>query len=132
MSTEPQSIASQIRRRLPGKAVLDSKGNVDFRRGRIIYSSPRIQYVEADHPIHKLVFLVGSTYMYWCPACTCTVWEQELHIFRDAGGVLPPGHCPFCCGPLRRVQPGDKVRLHYRYDHRALSHGDWWAERWNW
>lgn len=137
MSATVQSVASQIRRRLPGEAVRNGKGEVDFRKGRIIYSSPRIQYAEMDHPSFKLIWMAGSTFMYFCRNCQWTVWEEEIQIFRAEAvkrGLpgLPPRTCPFCCQELDPVQPGDKVRLHYRYDARALTNGNWWAERWDW
>ncbi|MBF6570512.1 MAG: hypothetical protein IVW54_16720 [Candidatus Binataceae bacterium] len=113
----------KIKRALPGLALRDNKDNIPFYRGRIIYASERIQWVEMEHAEHKLVFLVGETYLYWCPRCNCNVWEQEVTMRGRRT-------CPFCEGRILALSPGDTVRLHYRY----MPDGKWatwWAERWN-
>jgi hypothetical protein len=119
------SIAPQIRRKLPGKATLNPRGEITFMRGYVTYASPRVQWVETDSKEYRLVALIGETYIYWCPRCSCTVWEQELM-------MLGARTCPFCAGTLQNVLRGDKIRLHYRYDPKALSWGNWWGERWEW
>lgn len=106
---------------LPGLPIKDSKGNIAYYRGRIIFASERIQWVKSDHPEHKLVFLIGRTYTYWCPKCPRTVWQEQV---TQRGRRT----CPFCETKVLALSPGDWVRLHYRY-HQFAESGDWWAAR---
>jgi DNA-directed RNA polymerase subunit RPC12/RpoP len=111
----------QIRRKLPGVALRDSKENIPFYRGQVCYASERIQWVMTNHPEHKLVFLVGRTYLYWCPRCRTDVWQEEVTM----RGVR---NCPFCQGHILALSPGDLVRVHYRYSPDA-AWAEWWAQR---
>lgn len=111
----------RVQRSLPGLALRDSKQNIPFYRGRIVYASERIQWVTMEHPEHKLIFLVGDTYLYWCPRCRTDVWEQE--VTRRGRRT-----CPFCETRVLALSPGDWVRCHYRY-HPLAKDGNWWAQR---
>jgi hypothetical protein len=121
-----ESLISTVKRRLPGVAARNlTDEKILFLKGRIIYASHRIQWCETESKFHRLVALLGATFIYFCKNCQCTVFEQEVTLrgSRD---------CPFCGGPIDYCRPGDKVRLHYRYDPKALTEGNWWGERWDW
>lgn len=119
------SAASQgVIRRLPGRAQRNRLDQIEFRKGYVIFASPRVQYVETDAKAHRLVYLIGDTFIYWCFKCQCTVWEKEV---TQQGGR----HCPFCRGPIFIISEGEKVRLHYRYAHDS-TWASWWAEKWDW
>jgi hypothetical protein len=103
--------------------------------------------------------LIGETYAYWCPNCFKTIWEQEMMMRRaiqreddqsrplivDADGRIGQEfqfsharsgsvrnqRCPFCEGLISPLQPGDRVRCHYRFSEKG-EWGSWWAERWEW
>jgi predicted RNA-binding Zn-ribbon protein involved in translation (DUF1610 family) len=129
--------------RWPGAAVRISSGTradaIDFRRGRVINVSDLSIFVEMDHPLFKGIKLMGDAYIHYCPNCTRTI-PGNVTYRRSAGTVEHNGQtipirffCPYC-GPdhlLRMMQPGDKVRLHYRFD---LEQGwaGWYAEVWDW
>jgi hypothetical protein len=113
----------QTKRSLPGVAQRNWLGKVEFRKGVVIYASPRIQYVEADDRRNKLIYLVGETFIYWCFRCEVTVWEKEA--------MASAGYCPFCKSNLYIVSEGEKVRLHYRHAADA-SWSSWWAEKYDW
>jgi hypothetical protein len=110
-------------RTLPGVAQRNSLGKIEFRKGTVIYASPRIQHVEMDDKRWPLVQLIGETFIYWCFRCATTVWEKEAMALN--------GFCPFCGGSLYIVGPDDKVRLHYRHAEDA-SWASWWAEKYDW
>jgi hypothetical protein len=117
--------AQQIRRRLPGIAGKYAyKDEIIFLKGVIIYASERVQAVETDSKIYRLQHLLGSTYLYWCAACPCTVYEEE--VTRQGKRA-----CPFCGGPIEPLKVGDKVRLHYRFA-KDGNWAQWWGERWEW
>lgn len=111
----------KIGRNLPGLPVKDSKGNVPFYSARIINQSDRIQWATTNHPEHKMIFFVGDTFMWWCPRCRTTIWEQEcqMRFIRD---------CTFCHGRLLALSPGDWVRVHYRH-HPEQGWAMWWGWR---
>lgn len=76
--------------------------------------------------------LIGETYAYWCAKCHATVWEQELNMLQPMrSGDVTKQRCPFCESPMNPLQPGDKVRVHYRF-HPEGRWGAFWAERWDW
>jgi hypothetical protein len=123
---------NSVTRRLPGRAsTVQATGNVDFRKGELIYSSERMQWIKNEHPEHKLVFACGGTYMYWCAFCTCTVYEHEVTAFRSVvqGGMTGTTNirfCPFCATwgddgrptaghPLQWLKVGTKLKMHYRF-----------------
>jgi Zn finger protein HypA/HybF involved in hydrogenase expression len=102
---------------------------------------PVTQTIETDSKLVPLVKLIGDTYAYWCRKCGQTIYEQEL-ILRAKVGTDCDGQyvksskvteqkCPFCYGPIQPLQPGDKVRVHYRFDQNG-QWAAWWAERWEW
>ena len=129
--------AAFITRSLPGLSWKNHEGRVVFLKGRVISASwaklgSGSQWVETDSKIHPLLCLIGDTYTYFCAHCQVTLWEQELMKMQP---VRPAGKdqqtCVFCTGPIKPLQPGDKVRLHYRFMPDA-SWASWWAERWEW
>lgn len=113
----------RIERKLPGLPMLDNQGKVPFYFGRITSASERVQWVRSTHPEHKLIFLIGDTYCYWCPVCRHTVWQAEATI---RGRMT----CPACEGRILALSEGDQVRLHFRYAPNA-AWSAWWAEGWN-
>jgi hypothetical protein len=116
---------ADFRRKLPGLALRDGKGNIPFENGRVIYSSERIQYVEVPHKEFP-VFLVADTYLYWCPKFQVPIYGQEL--MKPGFGMLSRGtRCPFCKEELKPAKVGDKVRIHFRHAKDA-SWAQWWAE----
>jgi len=117
-------MAEVLRRKLPGVALKTNAGEVEFYNGRIIYASERVQWVQMKHPLHKLVYLMGETFLYWCERCKCDVWEQEFIINHFRG-------CPFCRGPVKIMGEGEKVRLHFRFAP-DTSWSQWWAQRYEW
>lgn len=115
-----------IKRILPGVALrVERTGEIPFYKGVLTYASERIQYVVLEHPEHKLVFLIGETYAFYCEPCKKTLWQQELQAHMRQGWY----HCPFCQQRVRALKPGEKVRVHYRYSKDGSS-GMWWAELW--
>jgi hypothetical protein len=110
-----------ITRKLPGESQRDNQGKIPFYKARVIYSSERVQWLETNHPEHKLVFLIGRTYLYWCPNCQTDVWQEEV----NNRGVR---NCPFCLGRILALSPGDRVRIHYRFG-RDLAWAEWWGQR---
>lgn len=141
------SALASVRRALPGlawrKAINDSPV---FLKGRVIHSGwgltgPVTQTIETESKLIPLVKLIGDTYAYWCKRCGTTIWEQEI-IMRSKAGPDADGHytrsgkiteqkCPYCYGLIQPLQPGDKVRCHYRFSPEG-KWASWWAERWEW
>lgn len=132
-----------VRSRWPGAAVRipsgTRKGEIDFRKGRVIAVSDLSITVEMDHPLYKVVKLMGESYAHYCRNCQTTV-PGNVTYRRSAGEVEWKGQfipirffCPWC-GPdhlLRMLQPGDWLRLHFRFDQDA-SAGGWFGEVWEW
>lgn len=134
-----------LRRILPG---LEWRTNFDQRvelKGIVIKVSPLKVWVETESRHHKLVCLLGDNYLYVCRRCQCSVYHQEIEAMRAADiakiEALPlldrtmmtvrPPQCPFCTGPIYRVEEGDKLKLHYRFMPDG-SWGAWWGERVEW
>jgi hypothetical protein len=128
--TETTTLGAQgarrpIIRKLPGIAGRSPvTGEIHFIRGVICYASPRVQAVETDSKIYRLIHLLGSTYLFWCDACHATVYNEE--VMREGSQI-----CPFCRGVVLPLDKGTKVRLHYRFAPNA-EWADWWAEKWDW
>lgn len=119
-----QGARVKITRKLPGIAQRNEMGEIRFIRGVIIYASVRVQWVETDSKMIGNAHLIGSNFLYWCDACHCSVYEEEiLRIGRHA--------CPFCDRPVAPCPVGTKVRLHFRFAQDA-SWAEWWAEVWEW
>lgn len=135
----PQKIS-----RWPGVAVRLSTGTkadkIDFRRGTVLKVTDLTISVEMDHPLYKLVKCMGESYAHWCPNCSATIPGNVTYrrpaeaVENSSGDIIPMRfHCPYC-GPdhmLRMFQPGDKVRLHYRFEADGSS-AAWFMERWDW
>jgi len=143
----------RLRRILPGFVWKNQFDRVVTAKGIIIAVSPTKEWVETDSKIignptggaYGKVCLLGDTYIYLCDRCPCTVYHQEIEAMRAAdiaaiealapeerGLRVPrPPRCPFCSGPIRRPNVGDKVILHYRAATDG-SWGAWWAERRDW
>lgn len=111
----------KITRHLPGLAQRDKNGKIPFYRARIINQSPRVQWAETNHPEHKLVFFIGETYMYWCPKCQDTIYQEEV----SRRGRFT---CPLCEVRVLALSPGDWVRMHYRF-HPTNEWGRWYGQR---
>jgi len=111
----------KVKRVLPGLAVKDRAGNIPYYRARIINQSDRIQWAQTNHPEHKLVYFAGDTFMWWCPRCRHTVWEQEcqMRFIRN---------CPMCQGKVLALSPGDWLQIHFRHAVN-LSWANWWGWR---
>lgn len=119
-----QGARRKIVRKLPGIAQRDHAGEIRFIRGRIMRASLSKQVVETDSKQYPILQLLGSSYMYWCEHCHCTVYEEEvLRIGRHA--------CPFCARPVYPCPSGTQVRLHFRFAQDA-AWAEWWGERWEW
>jgi len=121
-----------FRRKLPGHAARSGiYEEIVFHRGVVIHSGwgmtgPVTQTIQTESKYWcPLVKLIGDTYAYWCRNCQITVWEQEL-IMRARAGRDSDGEysrspraneqkCPFCYKLIVPLQPGDKVRVHYRF-----------------
>jgi hypothetical protein len=142
------SVLSGLIRKLPGYAWRKpNKGNdVVFLKGYVLHSGwgqtgPVTQTIQTDSKMIPLVKLIGDSYAYWCSKCSATIWQQELimaaaHVDPITGEkvhhFLPNSvtgqKCPFCMAPISPLQPGDKVKCHYRFS--DLGHwGGWWAEK---
>ena len=127
-----------VESRWPGFAVRNRKNEIDFRKGRVIAVSDLSITVEMDHPLYKIVKLMGESYAHHCRECTRTI-PGNVTYRRSAGSVLHKGQeipirffCPWC-GPdhmLRMLEPGDWLRLHYRAEKDGSS-GAWFAEVWS-
>lgn len=122
---------SDLRRHLPGTAGRNGKNEIIFLKGYVIYASSRVQWVETESKIHRIVSLIGETFLYVCDRCVCSVLQCEL--IPPENPFEQPG-CPFCQSKvpvLHQVRVGDKVRVHFRYakDHSSAA---WWGERWEW
>ena len=129
--------------RWPGAAVRISSGTrsgeIDFRRGRVVNVTDLAILVEIDHPLYKAIKLMGASYAHYCEACSRTI-PGHVTYQRSAGSVTHAGReipirffCPYC-GPdalLRELRPGDKMRLHYRFESDYTS-GSWFGEVWDW
>ena len=142
------SLGEKVRRKLPGfaqrKAINDE---VIFVKGRVLHSGwgmtgPVTQTIQTDAKLYPLVKLIGDTYAYWCRRCFATIFEQELQlramVSNEDGtreyvrsGKVNEQKCPHCLGPIAPLQPGDKVRCHYRFAEDG-TWAAWWAERWEW
>jgi hypothetical protein len=125
--------------RWPGSAVRNSKGDIDFRKGRVIAVSDLSITVEMDHPLYKIVKLLGESYAHYCRNCTRTI-PGNVTYRRSAGSVEWNGQnipirffCPWC-GPdhlLRMLVVGDWLKLHYRFAEDRSS-AAWFGEIWEW
>lgn len=138
---EPESIS-----RWPGAATRIPSGlrknEIDFRRGDVIHVTDLSISVEMDHPVHRLVKLMGDSYAHYCRNCQKTI-PGNVSYRRSADAVLHDGQyvpirffCPYC-GPgnmLRMLVKGDKLRLHHRFDHEHTppQWAGWYAEVWRW
>ena len=126
-------------RKLPGLAWRKNNTNNDvvFLKGRILHAGwgqtgSVTQTIETDSKLVPLVKLVGDTYAYWCAACSKTIWEQELILHSPMRTAdITRQKCCYCEGPISPLQPGDKVRVHYRFSPKG-NWGGWWAEKWDW
>jgi len=128
-----------VQSRWPGTAVRNGKGEIDFRKGRVIGVSDLAITVEMDHPLYPIVKLMGESYAHYCRECARTI-PGNVTYRRSAGSVMHAGQeipirffCPWC-GPdhlLRMLQIGDWLRLHYRFE-KDKSSGSWFAEIWEW
>lgn len=118
-----------ITRHLPGKAThRDIMGRVKFIKGTVIYVSQWSIAVQTDSKAIGMQRLIGETYIYWCSRCQTSVWEVER--------VRSKGACPFCAGQLSALQPGDKLKLHFRVGIEKDTNGQmisggtaWWGEK---
>jgi hypothetical protein len=130
----PQGIS-----RWPGAAVRSASGEIDFRKGRVIGVTDLSITVEMDHPLYKLVKLMGESYAHYCRNCTRTI-PGNVTYRRSPGSVMHNGQeipirffCPYC-GPdhiLKMIEIGDKMRLHYRFE-KDRSSATWFGEIWEW
>ncbi len=136
------SLLSTIKRILPGYSWKKPNATQDviFLKGRVLHAGwgqtgSVTQTIETDSKLVPLVKLIGDTYAYWCGNCKATIWEQELIEHRSKvqhwSASVTEQKCPYCTGPISPLQPGDKVRLHYRFSPKG-QWGGWWAERWEW
>lgn len=115
---------ADFRRKLPGIALRDGKGNIPFENGHVIKASERMQWIEVPHRQFP-IFLVADTYLYFCKACNGPVYGQEL---MKGGMMWAHGSlCPFCKNELTPAKRGDKVKVHFRHAEDA-SWAQWWAE----
>ncbi|MFZ1005570.1 MAG: hypothetical protein WAN65_01955 [Candidatus Sulfotelmatobacter sp.] len=113
-----------------------NENEVLFLKGRIRSSGwgqlgSGVQVIETDSKLQPIVKLVGDTYAYFCPNCQRTVWEQELIQRGGHRSASITGQVCLCGARISPLQPGDKVRVHYRF-HPEGKWGAWWAERWEW
>jgi hypothetical protein len=123
--------------RWPGFAIRNDKNEIDFRKGRVIGVSDLAITVEMDHPLYKIVKLMGESYAHYCQNCARTI-PGNVTYRRSAGSVMHNGQeipirffCPWC-GPesiLRMLLVGDWLKLHYRAENDRSS-GSWFAEVW--
>ncbi len=122
-----------ISRQLPGIPLKDSQGKIDYRRGIVAQASERMVFVDLEHPdpANKRVFLMGESYIYWCPRCDRTVYEHDVTAFGSVVQGGPRGTtniriCPFCAKwgpdgrptggtPLSFVKVGQRLKMHYRF-----------------
>lgn len=127
-----------IVRKLPGLCWKkdNSTNDVIFLKGRILHAGwgqtgSVTQTVETDSKLVPLVKLIGESYAYWCGTCQATIWEQELIMHCPLrSGAIEKQRCPYCKGPISPLQPGDRVRVHYRFSPEG-KWGGWWAEKWD-
>jgi len=133
MSTS--SSLPRMKRVLPGIPWKNQYDKITYIKGVIEYASSNVLFVVTDSKLVGNVNLIGDNYIYSCPKCQSTVYEQEVQMMRqhdiDTGHLPRPARCPFCSQPIERVKTGTKLRLHYRFATDGMS-GGWWAERWNW
>lgn len=111
-------------RKLPGVALRDGKGNIDFKTGVVIKADERFQWIEVPHREFP-VFLVADTYLYKCLKCNVPVYGQEL--MKSGGMFAKFSLCPFCKAELIPARRGDKVKIHFRHAQDS-SWAQWWAE----
>jgi hypothetical protein len=129
--------------RWPGAAVRISTGTrageIDFRKGVVASVSDLSILVELDHPLYRHIKLLGDSYAHYCRNCERTIpgnvtYRRSAGIVEHNGQEIPIRFfCPFC-GPdhlLRCLVPGDKLKVHYRYDLEGGWAG-WYAEVWDW
>lgn len=127
----------------PGAAVRIShgtrSGEIDFRKGRVIAVSDLSITVEMDHPLYKIVKLMGESYAHYCQHCRRTLpgnvtYRRSMDSVEWKGQLIPIRFfCPWC-GPdhlLRELIVGDWMRLHYRFEKDGSS-GMWFGEVWEW
>ena len=131
-----------IHRKLPGHS-WKKNGEVIFIKGKVLHSGwgklgSSTQLIQTNSKLVGLAQLCGHNYIYWCDFCKITIFEQEMLITKQTRSAsVDKQRCVFCDGPVLPVQPGTKVRLHYRFAARAASEGisaagwgGWWAEVW--
>jgi hypothetical protein len=129
--------------RWPGAAVRIShglrKGEIDFRKGEVLSVSDLSILVEMDHPLYRSIKLLGASYAHFCEACRLTIpgnvtYQRSAEAIQHRGFLVPiRAFCPYCGpdAPLRCLRPGDKLRLHYRFEEDMTS-ASWFAEVWEW
>jgi hypothetical protein len=129
--------------RWPGAAVRIShglrKGEIDFRKGEVLNVTDTAILVEMDHPSYRTVKLMGASYAHHCDACKTTIpgnvtYQRSTEALSHRGFLVPiRAFCPYCGpdAPLRMLRPGDKLRLHYRFEE-DMSSASWFAEVWEW
>lgn len=134
------SLMDAVRRRLPGVTIKNDNGEPRFHKGVVDRSlwgmtGPFKQIIQLEDKFIGMgvsdgrVALIGSTYAYWCKTCIATIWDQEMFVIPGAvrSGKVTEQKCPHCSTPVLPLQPGTKVRCHYRFDPEG-KWGHWWAE----
>ena len=76
--------------RWPGFAIRNGKGDIDFRKGRVIAVSDLSITVEMDHPLYKIVKLMGESYAHHCNNCARTI-PGNVTYRRPTGTVVHKG-----------------------------------------
>ena len=129
--------------RWPGAAVRIShglrRGEIDFRKGTVLNVTDLSIFVEMDHPLYRAVKLMGASYAHYCERCGRTIpgnvtYQRSPEAIEHRGELVPiRAFCPFCGpdAPLRCLNVGDKLRLHYRFEP-DMSSASWFAEVWDW
>lgn len=136
-NAQPVAPGQLFRRKLPGHAWKRNDGEIIFIRGTVVHAGwgklgSSTQFIETDSKLVGCAQLIGHNYIYWCPRCSLTIYEQEMLITNQVRSArVDKQRCMFCEGPILPVQPGAKVRLHYRFAANA-AWGGWWAEVWEW
>jgi hypothetical protein len=137
------TLLAGVKRKLPGYAILRPNSNEPwFHKGVVEHTSwgqtgSLSQKVAIESKLlgtNGYITLIGETYAYFCESCKVTVWEQEMNALTPMrSGSVTAQRCPFCEGPISPLQPGDKVRVHYRFgtdkETGALRWGSFWAEK---
>lgn len=152
------TLLPRLRRILPGLVWKDQFDRPVTCRGTVIQVSVTKVWVETDSKIignptggaFGKVCLLGDNYPYVCDRCRATVYHQEIEAMRAHDiarienmpraereewerknrRILTPRQpqCPFCCGPIRFLQTGETLELHYRFMPDGSS-GAWWGRR---